>query len=156
MKARSLVATFLLLMTGAVNAAEKSVEETAGAWQILCFDDDAARYRSCYVMRGDLSVLISSQEYQLVFVGSGSDRQPGSEVTVRVDGDPPIVWREDDFYADEAFTSAVKQFRAGRTAAFTWSRKDTGESVKGQVSLIGFTRAYRRAQEIVSAYEPEP
>ena len=156
MRVRSLVAAILLSMAGAVSAAEKSVEETSGAWQILCFDDEPARYRSCYVMRGDLSVLVSSQEYQLVFVGSGSDRQPGSEVTVRVDGDPPIVWREDDFYADEAFTSAIKQFRAGRTAAFTWSRKDSGESVKGQVSLIGFTKAHRRAQEIVSAYEAEP
>jgi hypothetical protein len=156
MRVRSLLAALLLAVTSTAYGAEKSVEETSGDWQILCFDDEVARYRSCYVIRDDLSVLISSRDYQLVFVGSGSDRQPGSEVSIQVDGETPIAWREDDFYADDAFASAINQFRAGKIASFTWTHKDTGQNVRGDVSLIGFSKAYRRANEIVAEYDDSP
>ncbi len=156
MRVRSLLAALFLTATGTATAAEKSIEESSGDWQIVCFDDEVAQYRSCYVIREDLSVLISSRDYRLVFVGSGSDREPGSEVTVQVDGKQPIVWREDDFYADDAFGAAIQQFRAGKIASIAWSHKDTGQNVQDDVSLIGFSRAYRRANEIVTEYNPSP
>ena len=145
----------LILGGNAAVAQERSVEETVGDWQLLCFDDDIAQYRSCYVIRDALSVLVSSRDYELVFVGSGAERKAGSEVTAQVDDKAALSWREDDFYADDVFGDAIKQFREGRKAQLTWTSKESDETVSGEVSLIGFTRAYRRANTLISEYKPE-
>lgn len=155
MYVRMVVVICFLLGANAAAAQQRSVEETVGDWQVLCFDDEVAQYRSCYVIRGDLSVLVSSREYELVFVGNGADRKPGSDVSAQVDGKPPLRWREDDFYADDVFAEAIKQFRAGQKAKVTWTNKGTGEDVSNEVSLIGFTKAYRRAKELISEYKPK-
>jgi hypothetical protein len=154
MRARIILAVCLFLGVSAAAAQERSVEETSGDWQLLCFDDDIAQYRSCYVIRGDLSVLVSSRDYELVFVGNGAERKPGSEVSAQVDNKEILRWREDDFYADDAFTGAIRQFRAGQKARLTWMSKDSGEKIIGDVSLIGFTKAYRRATALISEYRP--
>ena len=154
MRARIVLAVCLFLGAGAA-AQERSVEEAVGKWQLLCFDDEIAQYRSCYVIRDQLSVLVSSRDYELVFVGHGAERKPGSEVTAQVDANQPLLWREDDFYADEVFADAIKQFRAGQKAKLTWTNKNTDEQVNGEVSLIGFTKAYQRANALISEYRPE-
>ena len=154
MRARIVLAVCLFLSAGAA-AQERSVEEAVGEWQLLCFDDHIAQYRSCYVIRDQLSVLVSSRDYELVFVGHGAERKPGSEVSARVDTNKPLLWREDDFYADEVFADAIKQFRAGQKAKLTWTNKDTDERVNGEVSLIGFTKAYQRANALISKYRPD-
>ena len=154
MHVRMILAVYLVLGVTAAVAQEKSVEETVGDWQVLCFDDEIAQYRSCYVIRGDLSVLVSSRDYELVFVGNGAERMPGSDVIAQVDGRQVLTWREDDFYADEVFAEAIRQFRAGQKAKVTWTNKDPGEDITDEVSLIGFTKAYRRADELVSEYGP--
>ena len=149
------LAMSLLLGASVAAAQERSVEETVGDWQLLCFDDEIAQYRSCYVIRDELSVLVSSRNYELVFIGNGAERKPGSEVTAQIDNKEVLSWREDDFYADDAFTSAIKQFRAGNKARLSWMSKETGGAVDGEVSLIGFTKAYRRANELISTYRPQ-
>ena len=155
MRVRIVLAVCLFLGVSAAAAQERSVEETSGDWQLLCFDDDIAQYRSCYVIRDDLSVLVSSRDYELVFVGDGAERKPGSEVSAQVDNKEILRWREDDFYADDAFAAAIRQFRAGQKARLTWMNKDSGEKVSGEVSLIGFTKAYRRANALILEYRPE-
>jgi len=154
MHVRMILAVAMALFATAAIAQERSIEETVGDWQVLCFDDEVAQYRSCYVIRGDLSVLVSSRDYELVFVGNGAERKPGSEVTAQVDGKAALAWREDDFYADEVFTEAIRQFRAGQKAKVSWANKETGQEVTGQVSLIGFTNAYKRANTLISEYQP--
>lgn len=154
MQVRTILAVLLVLGTSAAAAQERSIEETVGDWQVLCFDDEVAQYRSCYVIRDDLSVLVSSRDYELVFVGNGAERMPGSQVSARIDGRETLIWREDDFYADEVFAAAIRQFRAGQKAQLTWTNKDPGEEVAGEVSLIGFTKAYQRADELVGEYQP--
>ncbi len=155
MRVRIALAVCLFLGVSAAAAQERSVEETLGDWQLLCFDDEIAQYRSCYVIRDVLSVLVSSRDYKLVFVGHGAERKPGSEVSAQVDNKATLRWREDDFYADDAFADAIRQFRAGQKARLTWMSKDSGEQVSGEVSLIGFTKAYRRANALISEYRPE-
>ena len=154
MRLRMVWAVCLFLSVSAAAAQERSVEEAVGDWQVLCFDDDIAQYRSCYVIRDQLSVLVSSRDYELVFVGHGAERKPGSEVTARIDDKDVLRWREDDFYADDAFTEAIKQFRAGKKARLTWTNKTSGEEIAGEVSLIGFTKAYRRANSLIGEYRP--
>ena len=155
MRARIILAVCLFLGVSAAAAQERSVEETLGDWQLLCFDDDIAQYRSCYVIRDVLSVLVSSRDYKLVFVGHGAERKPGSEVSAQVDNKETLRWREDDFYADDVFADAIRQFIAGQKARLTWMSKDSGEPVSAEVSLIGFTKAYRRANALISEYRPE-
>jgi hypothetical protein len=154
MPVRMILAVCLVLGVNVAAAQERSIEESVGNWQVLCFDDEIAQYRSCYVIRGDLSVLVSSRDYELVFVGNGAERMPGSEVTAQVDGRKTLSWREDDFYADEVFADAIRQFRAGQEAKVTWTNKDPGEEITGEVSLIGFTKAYQRANALISEYKP--
>ena len=154
MRLRMVWAVCLGLGVSAAAAQERSVEESLGDWQVLCFDDDIAQYRSCYVIRDQLSVLVSSRDYELVFVGHGAEREPGSEVTAQIDNKEVLRWREDDFYADDTFKEAIKQFRAGQNARLTWTNKTSGEEVAGEVSLIGFTRAYRRANALIEEYRP--
>lgn len=154
MRVRIVLAVFMFLSAGAAAAQERSIEEAVGDWQLLCFDDQIAQYRSCYVIRDQLSVLVSSRDYELVFVGHGAERKPGSEVSARVDTNEPLLWREDDFYADEVFATAIKQFRAGQKAKLSWTNKDTGDEVNGEVSLIGFTKAYQRANALITDYRP--
>jgi Invasion associated locus B (IalB) protein len=154
MHVRMILAVFMILGVNAAAAQERSVEETVGDWQVLCFDDQIAQYRSCYVIRGDLSVLVSSRDYELVFIGNGAERMPGSEVSAQVDGKQVLNWREDDFYADEVFAQAIRQFRAGQKAKVTWTNKDPGEEVASEVSLVGFTKAYQRANTLISDYKP--
>lgn len=154
MPVRMILAVCLVLGVNVAAAQERSIEESVGNWQVLCFDDEIAQYRSCYVIRGDLSVLVSSRDYELVFVGNGAERMPGSEVTAQVDGRQTLSWREDDFYADEVFADAIRQFRAGQEAKVTWTNKDPGEEITGEVSLIGFTKAYQRANALISEYKP--
>jgi hypothetical protein len=148
-----LAACFILGLNAAA-AQERSIEESVGNWQVLCFDDEIAQYRSCYVIRGDLSVLVSSRDYELVFIGNGAERMPGSEVAAQVDGRQTLSWREDDFYADEVFADAIRQFRAGQNAKVTWTNKDPGNEITDEVSLIGFTKAYQRANALISEYKP--
>ncbi len=155
MHVRFILAVCLFFAAGAAAAQERSIEETLGDWQILCFDDEIAQYRSCYVIRGDLSVLVSSRDYELVFIGNGAERKPGSEVSAQIDGKATLSWREDDFYADDVFADAIRQFRAGQKARLTWTNKDSGEDVSGEVSLVGFTKAYRRANALISDYKPQ-
>lgn len=155
MRVRIVLAVCLFLGVSAAAAQERSVEETLGDWQLLCFDDEIAQYRSCYVIRDVLSVLVSSRDYKLVFVGHGAERKPGSEVSAQIDNKETLRWREDDFYADDVFADAIRQFRAGQKARLTWMSKDSGERVSAEVSLIGFTKAYRRANALISEYRPE-
>lgn len=154
MQVRTILAVLLVLGISSAVAQERSIEETVGDWQVLCFDDEVAQYRSCYVIRGDLSVLVSSRDYELVFVGNGAERMPGSQVSAQVDDKQTLSWREDDFYADEVFAEAIRQFRAGQKARVAWTNKDPGEEVTGEISLIGFTKAYRRAGALVAEYGP--
>jgi len=98
--------------------------------------------------------LVSSRDYELVFVGNGAERKPGSEVSAQIDNKEILRWREDDFYADDAFADAIRQFRAGQKARLTWMNKDSGEKISGDVSLIGFTKAYRRANALITEYRP--
>lgn len=154
MHVRLIVAVCLFFLVNAAAAQERSIEEASGDWQILCFDDAIAQYRSCYVIRDDLSVLVSSRDYELVFVGNGAERKPGSEVSAQIDGKGTLHWREDDFYADDVFSSAIRQFKSGRKAKLTWMNKDPGEEVTSEVSLIGFTKAYQRANTLISDYRP--
>lgn len=154
MLVRMILAVLIAVGAGAAVAQERSVEETVGDWQVLCFDDEIALYRSCYVIRDDLSVLVSSRDYELVFVGNGAERKPGSQVSAQIDGKQILQWREDDFYADEVFADAIRQFKAGQKARVTWTNKESGADVSGEVSLIGFTKAYRRANALVEEYKP--
>lgn len=154
MHVRMILAVLIAVGAGAAVAQERSVEETVGDWQVLCFDDEIALYRSCYVIRDDLSVLVSSRDYELVFVGDGAERKPGSQVSAQIDGKQILQWREDDFYADEVFADAIRQFKAGQKARVTWTNKESGADVSGEVSLIGFTKAYRRAIALVEEYKP--
>lgn len=154
MRLRLVWVVCLILGVSAAAAQERSVEESLGDWQVLCFDDDIAQYRSCYVIRDELSVLVSSRNYELVFVGHGAERKPGSEVTAQIDDKQVLRWREDDFYADDTFTAAIRQFRAGQNARLTWTSQASGEEVAGEVSLLGFTKAYQRANALISEYRP--
>lgn len=154
MRLRMVWAVFLFLAVSAAAAQERSVEENLGDWQVLCFDDDIAQYRSCYVIRDQLSVLVSSRDYELVFIGHGAERKPGSEVAAQIDGKEILRWREDDFYADDAFTAAIRQFRAGQKARLSWTNKASDEEVASEVSLIGFTKAYQRANALIEEYRP--
>ncbi len=154
MHVRKILAVAVALFATAAAAQERSVEESVGDWQVLCFDDQVAQYRSCYVIRGDLSVLVSSRDYELVFVGNGAERKPGSDVTVRVDGKAALTWREDDFYADEVFSDAIRQFRAGQKVKVSWANKESDQEVTSDVSLLGFTKAYKRAEALISEYQP--
>lgn len=154
MRVRLLLAAVVALFVTAAAAQERSIEETVGDWQVLCFDDEVAQYRSCYVIRGDLSVLVSSRDYELVFVGNNADRKTGSDVTAQVDGKKALTWQEDDFYADEVFAEAIREFRAGQKAKVSWVNKETDQEVTSEVSLIGFTKAYKRANTLISDYKP--
>jgi hypothetical protein len=154
MPVRITLAAVMALFVTAAAAQERSIEETVDDWQVLCFDDEVAQYRSCYVIRGDLSVLVSSRDYELVFVGNGAERKPGSDVTAQVDGKKALTWREDDFYADEVFADAIRQFRGGQKAKVNWTNKETDQEVTSEVSLIGFTKAYKRANTLISEYKP--
>jgi hypothetical protein len=154
----SFLATVCLAM-GAVAAVaadtpRPSIDERAGKWQILCFDNDDGRYRDCYVVRDTLAVLMSSSGYELVIAGHGRDLRPESMMHVHVDGDAPLFWREDDLHADDIFTLAIKQFKAGTTVSLKWTENQSGKNVRAKISLIGFTKAYRRGQEIIAGYEP--
>ena len=140
---------------GAAGAAEPSIDERAGKWQILCFDNDAGRYRDCYVARDTLAVLVSSSGYELVIVGHGKALRPESSMHVHVDGNAPMFWREDDLHADDIFSLAIKQFKAGTTVSLKWTDGQSGKHIRAKVSLIGFTKAYRRSQEIIADYEPQ-
>lgn len=144
-----------VFLVGAAKAGEQSIDETLGPWQILCFDDAVGQYRDCYVIRDELSVLISGRNYELVIVGHGTQRQPGSEMSVRVDGRAPITWREDDLYADEAFAAAVDQFLPGNRATIRWVDAASGAEERRDLSLSGFTKAYRRAHRLIENYEPK-
>ncbi len=135
-------------------AAEPSIDERAGKWQILCFDNAAGRYRDCYVARDALAVLMSSSGYELVIVGHGRELRPESVMHVHVDGNGPMFWRENDLHADDIFSLAIKQFKAGTTVSLKWTEKQSGKRVRAKVSLIGFTKAYRRSKEIIADYEP--
>ena len=137
-----------------VGAAEPSVDESAGKWQILCFDNETDRYRDCYVVRDALAVLVSGSGYELVIVGHGKELRPESSMHVHVDGNAPMFWREDDLHADDIFSVAIKQFKAGTTVSLKWTEKQSGKRVRAKVSLIGFTKAYRRSKEIIADYEP--
>ena len=138
----------------AAGAAEPSVDERAGKWQILCFDNEADRYRDCYVARDTLAVLVSSSGYELVIVGHGKALRPESSMHVHVDGNAPMFWREDDLHADDIFSLAIKQFKAGTAVSLKWTDGQSGQHIRAKVSLIGFTKAYRRSQEIIADYEP--
>ncbi len=139
---------------GAVGAAEPSVDERAGKWQISCYDNDTDRYRDCYVARDALAVLVSSSGYELVIVGHGKELRPESAMHVHVDGNAPMFWREDDLHADDIFSLAVKQFKAGTTVSLKWTERQSGKIVRAKISLIGFTKAYRRGKEIIADYKP--
>ena len=145
---------FAALAAGPAGASERSIEEALGKWQILCFDDAVGQYRDCYVSRDQLAVLISGRGYELVIVGHGTKREAGSQMSVRVDGRAPIVWREDDLYADEAFTAAVNQFLPGNKALIKWTDGGSGEARSQDVPLSGFTKAYQRAYKLIENYEP--
>jgi invasion protein IalB len=144
MRVQIVVAAVMGLFVTAAVAQERSIEETVGDWQVLCFDDEVAQYRSCYVIRGDL----------LVFVGNGAERKPGSDVTAQVDGKKVLTWQEDNFYADDIFAEAIKEFRAGQKVKVSWDNKETDQKVTSEVSLIGFTKAYKRANTLISEYKP--
>ena len=137
------------------SAAERTVDERSGEWQILCFGDEVSRHRDCYVIRDDLAVLVSGQGYELVIIGHGSELQPRSYMSVRVDDHPPIFWREHNLHADEAFVEAIKQFMAGNVASITWTGRQSHEDVDRRVPLVGFTKAYRRGKQIIADYEPQ-
>ena len=153
---RILILGLCCLVVGAftASAAERSVEEVLGDWQILCFDEEVAQYRDCYVIRDALAVLIGGAGYELVIVGHELERQTGTDMVVRVDRNQSILWREDDLHADEAFSKAIRQFMAGAKAAIEWTDGQSGERVGGVVSLIGFTKAYQRAKRRISDYRP--
>ncbi len=139
----------------AAGAAEPSIDEQAGKWQISCYDNDTDRYRDCYVARDALAVLVSSSGYELVIVGHGKALRPESAMHVHVDGNAPMFWREDDLHADDIFSLAIKQFKAGTTVSLKWTDGQSGKHIRAKVSLIGFTKAYRRSQEIIADYEPQ-
>ncbi len=46
MHIRMVLAVCLFLGANAAVAQERSVEKTVGDWELLCFDDDIAQYRS--------------------------------------------------------------------------------------------------------------
>jgi invasion protein IalB len=98
--------------------------------------------------------LVSSRDYELVFVGNGAERKPGSDVTAQVDGKKVLTWQEDNFYADDIFAEAIKEFRAGQKVKVSWDNKETDQKVTSEVSLIGFTKAYKRANTLISEYKP--
>ncbi len=139
----------------AAGAAEPSIDEQAGKWQISCYDNDTDRYRDCYVARDALAVLVSSSGYELVIVGHGKVLRPESSMHVHVDGNAPMFWREDDLHADDIFSLAIKQFKAGTAVSLKWTDGQSGKHIRAKVSLIGFTKAYRRSQEIIADYEPQ-
>ena len=139
----------------AAGAAEPSIDEQAGKWQISCYDNETDRYRDCYVARDALAVLVSSSGYELVIVGHGKALRPESSMHVHVDGNAPMFWREDDLHADDIFSLAIKQFKAGTTVSLKWTDGQSGKHIRAKVSLIGFTKAYRRSQEIIADYEPQ-
>ncbi len=153
---RVLILGLCCLVVGAftASAAERSVEEVLGDWQILCFDEEVAPYRDCYVIRDALAVLIGGAGYELVIVGHELERQTGTDMVVRVDRNQPILWREDDLYADEAFSRTIQRFMAGAKAAIEWTDGQSGKRVGGVVSLTGFTRAYQRAKRRISDHQP--
>ncbi len=107
------------------------------------------------MIRDDLSILVSSRDYELVFVGTVVERKPGSEVSAQIDNKEILRWREDDFYADDAFADAIWQFRAGQKARLTWISKETGEQVSGEVSLMGFAKAYAWAKALTLEYRTD-
>lgn len=150
MRLRVLVAICLWMGSATALAAERSVEETVGDWQVLCFDEADGALRNCYVIRDELAVLVSSAGYEMVIIGHSALRQPGSDMTVRVDGRRPIRWAENNLHADGAFETAIRQFIAGTTAVIRWHDRQSEAEERREVSLIGFTKAYRRAQEIIS------
>ena len=139
----------------AAGAAEPSIDEQAGKWQISCYDNEADRYRDCYIARDALAVLVSSSGYELVIVGHGKALRPESSMHVHVDGNAPMFWREDDLHADDIFSLAIKQFKAGTAVSLKWTDGQSGKHIRAKVSLIGFTKAYRRSQEIIADYEPQ-
>ena len=127
-------------------AAEPSIDERAGKWQILCFDNAAGRYRDCYVARDALAVLMSSSGYELVIVGHGRELRPESVMHIHVDGNGPMFWRENDLHADDIFSQkpvkrigplGVEAKRGFPTR--TW-RVDPWRSVWGSSPLVGGTK----------------
>ncbi len=155
MRVSILAVVSLAIGAVSVDAAETSVDERSGKWQISCVDDETGRYRDCYVGRDALAVLVSSSGYELVIVGHRKELQPRSSMHVRVDGNAPMFWREDDLHADDIFSQAVKQFMAGMTVSLKWTERQSGKAVRAKISLIGFTKAYRRSKEIIADYDPQ-
>jgi invasion protein IalB len=153
MRISVLIAACFAMAGVPANAADKSIEESSGDWRISCFDDDFTEYRDCYVIRDSLSVLVSGMGYEIVIVGLGYDRPPESVVVVQVDDNAPLRWRQEDLYADGAFSKAIRQFRAGQTAQVRFLRGPSETEVGGEISLIGFTKAYQRAKQLVRDYK---
>ena len=151
----AMAAVAAVAAVNAAGAAEPSIDEQAGKWQISCYDNDTDRYRDCYVARDALAVLVSSSGSELVIVGHGKALRPESSMHVHVDGNAPMFWREDDLHADDIFSLAIKQFKAGTTVSLKWTDGQSGKHIRAKVSLIGFTKAYRRSQEIIADYEPQ-
>ena len=56
MRVSILAVVSLAIGAVSVDAAETSVDERSGKWQISCFDDETGRYRDCYVGRDALAV----------------------------------------------------------------------------------------------------
>jgi len=155
MRISVLAAVCLAMGAAAAGAAEPSVDERAGKWQISCYDNETGHYRDCYVARDALAVLVSSSGYELVIVGHGKALRPESAMHVHVDGNAPMFWREDDLHADDIFSLAIKQFRAGTTVSLKWTDGQSGQHIRAKISLIGFTKAYRRSKEIIADYDPQ-
>jgi invasion protein IalB len=153
MRISVLIAACLAIAAVPANAAEKSIEESSGDWQISCYDDDFTNYRDCYVIKDSLSVLVSGQGYEIVIVGLGYDRPPESEAIVQVDDNAPLRWRQEDLYADGTFSKVIRQFRAGQAAQIRFLQGPSESQVGAEISLIGFTKAYQRARRLVRDYK---
>lgn len=125
----------------------------ASAWSVGCYDDATEDRRTCVVdpfpeiLTNDFRVYVWSDLGTSVSVGH--ENVPGSFETVRIDENRPIRW---DTTNESAPTSVVQQMIAGNILRYRWSEWPSGRVVDGQVSLTGFTSAYKEAKQRAAAY----
>jgi hypothetical protein len=115
------------------------------AWRVSCMTDPVGDIRTCYVEDKKIHIICPSEPRGcLISVGEG-DVYPNSDITVRIDDNGPISWKEGENPL-KVYDGVLEQMRSGNRLRFKWEIWPSGLE-NGEVSLNGFSTKLDEAIE---------
>lgn len=139
---RNGVAYTASLKTGsAIFEGEKggSLKLNEGNWRVICLSDPFTGIKSCALVRGNLMVMTDSETGLRVSVGKS--HFPGSNVTIMIDSNKPIIGGEKFRFTQEQIKLILSQLNSGKKVSTRFKKWPYEHNVDEEYSLYGFNEA---------------